>query len=104
MRIDIAKSNGSMPSIGGKTYSLEESAQHEKFPGSFIVLNGDKSSLKKVESGTITFTQDSTPSGDVNGTFDVMLTDYDSTISPTPHYHLMGTFSFKMGTYGAASS
>ncbi len=104
MRIDIPKTNGTVPSIGGKTFAIEDNTFYEKFPGTFIVLNGEKSALKKVESGTITFTQDSTLSGDVNGTFDVMLTDYDSTISPTPHYHLLGTFSFKMGTYGSASS
>ncbi len=104
MRIDIAKTSGTMPDIGGKVFAIEDNTLYEKFPGAFIVLNGEKSTLKKVKSGTITFTQDSTLSGDVNGTFDVMLTDYDSTISPTPHYHLMGTFSFKIGTYGAAAS
>ena len=104
MRIDIIKTNGTAPVIGGKTFSIEDSAQYEKFPGVFIVLNGENSALKKVESGTISFVQDSTLSGDINGAFDVILTDYDSTISPTPHYRLMGTFSFKMGTYGAAAS
>jgi hypothetical protein len=104
MRIDIAKTNGTVPSIGGKTFAIEDTTLYEKFPGTFTVFNGEKSVLKKVESGTITFSQDSTFSGDVNGTFDVMLTDYDSTNLPTPHYHLMGTFSFRMGTSGPASS
>jgi hypothetical protein len=104
MRIDIAKTNGTVPAIGGKTFSIEDTTLYEKFPGTFIVFNGERSTLKKVESGTITFTQESTLSGNVIGTFDVMLTDYDSTISPTPHYHLMGTFSFKMGTSASAAS
>jgi hypothetical protein len=105
IRIDIQKSGAnSLPSIGGKTFSIEDQTQYEKFPGAFLVLNGEKSVLKKVEQGTISFTPDSTLSGDVNGTFDVILTDYDSTTLPAPQYHLKGTFSFKIGTFGPASS
>jgi hypothetical protein len=104
MRIDIPKTNGAVPGISGKTFSIEDTTLYERFPGTFIVFNGERSTLKKVESGTITFTQESTLSGDVIGTFDVMLTDYDSAISPTPHYRLMGTFSFKMGTSVSAPS
>ncbi len=103
LRIDIQKpAAGDMPVVGGKTFAIEDNAQYEKFPGSFLVFNGQQSTLRKVESGTISFSQDSTLSGDVSGSYDVMLTDYDSTISPTPHYHLMGTFSFKVGTYNSA--
>ena len=56
IRIDIPKSdNGVMPSIGGKTFSIEDNPQYEKFPGTFLVFNGEKSTLKKVSQGTITF-------------------------------------------------
>ena len=103
MRIDIQKpAAGGMPGVGGKTFAIEDNAQYEKFPGSFLVFNGQRSTLRKVESGTISFSPDSTLSGDVSGSYDVMLTDYDSTISPTPHYRLMGTFNFKVGTYNSA--
>lgn len=105
MRVDILKSaaNGT-PSIGGKTYAIEAGGMHEKFPGEFLVFNGQRSVLKKVESGTISFTPASTLDGEISGEFDVMLTDYDSPTSPPPHYHLKGTFDFRMGTCGPAGS
>jgi hypothetical protein len=103
VRIDIQKPVGSdMLSVGGKTFAIEDNAPYEKFPGSFLVFNGQQSTLRRVEAGAISFSPDSILSGYVNGSYDVMLTDYDSAISPTPHYRLMGTFSFKAGTYNAA--
>lgn len=99
IRIDIQKENNSMPSIG-KTFSIEESSQYEKFPGTFLVFNGQESTRKKVEQGIISFTSDSNESGYINGAFDVIMTDYDSTTVPTPQFHIKGEFSVKMGTYG----
>lgn len=103
MRIDILKDNGVMPAIN-KTFSIEDNPQYEKFPGKFYVFNGQESTDKKVEQGIISFTPDSTASGEVKGSFDVILTDYDSTTVPAPQYNLNGNFSFKMGTYGSASA
>lgn len=103
MRIDILKDNGVMPAIN-KTFSIEDNPQYEKFPGKFYVFNGQVSTDKKVEQGIISFTPDSTTSGEVKGSFDVILTDYDSTTVPAPQYNLNGNFSFKMGTYGSASA
>lgn len=103
VRIDILKENGAMPVIN-KTFSIEDNAQYEKFPGNFFVFNGQESTDKKVEQGIISFTSESTASGDVDGYFDVTLTDYDSATIPAPQYRLKGIFSFKMGTYGPAIS
>lgn len=103
IRIDILKDNGVMPAIN-KTFSIEDNPQYEKFPGKFYVFNGQVSTDKKVEQGIISFTPDSTASGEVKGSFDVILTDYDSTTIPAPQYNLNGNFSFKMGTYGSASA
>ncbi len=101
IRIDIPVSDTTpLPSIGGQTYSIEENALYVTFPGTFMVFNGEKSTLKKVESGTISFTSDSTVDDIVKGSFDVIMTDYDSTTVPAPQYHLVGSFNFKMGTYG----
>ena len=75
IRIDILKSgNGVMPIIGGKTFSIEDNPQYEKFPGTFLVFNGEKSTLKKVSQGTITFSPDSAAS-QATGDFDVTLVD-----------------------------
>ncbi len=98
IRIDILKSdNGVMPSVGGKTFSIEDNPQYEKFPGTFLVFNGEKSTLKKVSQGTITFSSDSAAS-QATGDFDVTLVDNDSSIDPAPQYHLKGVFNFKLGT------
>ncbi|HTG01812.1 MAG TPA: hypothetical protein VK654_14620 [Nitrospirota bacterium] len=103
MRIDILRSetNG-VPNIGGKSYSIEAQGLYEKFPGEFLVFNGQRSVLKKVESGTLSFSPASSLDGDIIGEFDVVLTDYDSPTTPAPQYHLQGTFDFRMGTYGPA--
>ena len=86
-----------MPSVGGKTFSIEDNPQYEKFPGTFLVFNGEKSTLKKVSQGTITFSPDSAAS-QATGDFDVTLVDNDSSIDPAPQYHLKGMFNFKLGT------
>lgn len=103
MRIDVLKQDGVMPDIN-KIFSVEDNAQYEKFPGKIFVFNGQESTNKKVEEGTISFTPDSTASRNVTGFFDVTLTDYDSATVPPPRYHLKGSFNFKMETYGAATS
>jgi|GEM_PF-2424406 len=101
IRIDIPVSDTTpLPTIGGQTYSIEENPLYVTFPGTFMVFNGEKSTLKKVESGTISFTSDSTVDDIVKGSFDVIMTDYDSTTVPAPQYRLVGTFNFEMGTYG----
>jgi hypothetical protein len=103
IRIDIIKSDkGAMPTLN-KTFSIEDNPGCEKFPGVFSVFNGQKSVYNKVESGTISFTPDSDSSREVHGTFDVSITDYDSTITPPLQYRVKGVFSFNMGTYGAAA-
>lgn len=103
IRIDVQKENGSMPTIN-KTFSIEDNSQYEKFPGSFLVPNGQESTKKKVEQGTISFTSDSTASGTVNGSFDVILTDYDSATVPAPQYQIKGDFNLKMGTFGSMTT
>lgn len=103
MRIDILKQNGVMPDIN-KTFSIEDNATYEKFPGKIFVFNGQESTNKKVEEGTIAFSPDSTASGNVTGSFDVILIDYDSATVPAPRHHLKGNFNFKMETYGSAIS
>ncbi|MCA1765511.1 MAG: hypothetical protein LC633_04575 [Desulfobulbaceae bacterium] len=101
MRIHISKENGVMPAIN-KTFSIEDTPQFEQFPGVFLITNGQESTLNKVEQGTISFEPDSTSSGMVKGTYDVILTDYDSQLTPAPEYRITGVFSFKMGTYSQA--
>lgn len=100
-RIDIPKPNGRMPSLD-RAYSIEDGTALEQFPGTFMVFNGQKSVKKKVESGVIFFSSDSVSSSRVSGTFEVTLTDYDSSMSPAPQYQLKGSFHFVMGTYGLA--
>jgi hypothetical protein len=100
MRIHIPKENGVMPAIN-KTFSIEDTPQYEQFPGVFLIPNGQKSTLKKVEEGTISFEPNSIPSGMVMGTYDVVLTDYDSKLTPAPQYRITGTFNFKMGTFSS---
>ncbi len=103
VRIDVKKSaSGEMPAIN-KTFSIENNPLYEQFPGEFLVFNGERSVNKKVEQGILTFTPDSTASGVVRASFEVTVTDFDSTIIPPPQYHLTGSFRFKMGTYGPAS-
>jgi hypothetical protein len=104
IRIDIPKTaNGGMPAIIGKTFSIEDGSQYEKFPGEFFVFDGHESVYKKVEQGTISFMPASAASCSVTGTFDVIMTDYDSMLIPQPKYRLAGAFSFIMDTYGPAN-
>ena len=91
-----------MPGIGGKTFSIEDNPSYEKFPGAFLVFNGERSTLKKVGQGTISFSADSTET-EATGAFDVTLTDNDSTLVPPPQYHLKGIFNFKLATNNPAS-
>lgn len=101
IRIDITKENGVMPDIN-KSFSIEDNPQYEKFPGSILVPNGQKSTGRKVERGLISFETGS--SGNVKGSFDVVLTDYDSATVPAPRHRLEGNFKFVMGTYGPAKA
>lgn len=103
MRIQIPKDNGNIPEMN-KTFDLEGSPQYEKFPGVFLIPNGQDSTLKKVEQGTISFEPDSIASEYVKGTFDVILTDYDSDLVPAPQYPIKGVFRFKVGTYNLAGA
>jgi hypothetical protein len=100
IRIDVQKTNGKLPDLN-KTFSIEERAMYERFPGSLYVFNGHKSVLKKVEQGVISFTP-GTAAGEVRGVYDVVMTDYDSIIVPAPRYHIGGEFRFSMGIYGPA--
>lgn len=103
IRIDIAKpNNGAMPKPG-KTYTLGGDSPYDKFPGDFFVFNGHESVYKKAELGTISFSPDSNASGSVAGVFDLVITDYDSMLSPKPQYRIVGAFSFTVGTYGPAN-
>lgn len=102
-RIDIPKGGTALPSLN-RTFSIQDGTGFDKFPGGFLVMNGQKSTMKKVESGLITFTPDSTASGRVSGTFEVTLTDYDANTLPAPQYQLKGSFNFVMGTYGPIAS
>ena len=98
IRIDIPKTEaGAMPSIGGKIYAIEEGTSYEQFPGVFLVFNGQKSTLKKVGQGTISFAPNSTEN-EATGDFDVILTDNDSSLVPPPQYHLKGVFHYVLGT------
>lgn len=102
LRIDITKENGVMPDIN-KTFSIEDNPQYEKFPGTFFILSGQESSKKKVEHGLISFGPNSTASGNLTGSFDIVFTDYDSATVPAPQFHIKGNFGFKMGTYESAA-
>lgn len=101
MRIQIDKAAGVMPAIN-KTFSIDWDPQYEQFPGVFVIPNGQQSTAAKVERGLISFTPDTVAAGEVKGSFDVMLTDYDSELRPAPEYRITGQFRFKMGTYGPA--
>jgi hypothetical protein len=102
IRIDIPKNGGQQPVLN-KRFCIESDGVYEKFPGTFSVLDGQQSTAKKVEKGTITFTPDSVMSDHVSGSFEVIMTDYDSMLSPVPRYSLKGTFSFRIGGYGPAA-
>ena len=101
IRIDIPK-NGTQLPVLNRPFSIEADGVYEKFPGTFSVLDGQQSSAKKVEKGTIIFAPDSVMSDQVSGSFEVTLTDYDSLLAPVPKYSLKGVFSFKIGGYGPA--
>jgi len=101
LRIDVPRTAGGWPLLN-RTFSIENNTQYVTFPGSFIVCNGAKSTANKVESGIISFSPDSVASQYVSGSFDVIMTDYDSGILPRPQYKIKGIFSFKMGEYGPA--
>jgi hypothetical protein len=100
IRIDIVKSGGSLPALS-KTYALSPDPLHETFPGTLYVFNGHKSVMMKAEQGTISFASTNSES-DIEGAFDVVITDYASPLIPAPQYRLAGTFGFSMGTYGPA--
>jgi len=85
-----------------KSFSFEDNPMLEKFPGEMLIFNGQKSSSKKVVSGTISFTPDSVASDRVKGSFDVIMADYDATASNPPNYRIKGDFQFKIGTHGPA--
>lgn len=99
IRIDIQKNGTPLPALN-KTFSIEETPIAEKFPGEMLIFNGQKTTGKKVESGTITFTPNSDASTRVQGTFDVVMTDYDASKVNPPHYRIKGDFSFQINTYG----
>ena len=100
IRIDIWKSAG-MPALN-KTYSLSPDPGYETFPGRLYVFNGHQSVMKKVEQGILAFAPANSASA-IEGTFDVVMTDYDSRLLPVPQYHLAGAFRFRMNTYGPAA-
>lgn len=101
-RMDVPKKGSLLPSLN-RSFSIEDGGQYEKFPGTFSVLDGRQSSAKKVEKGTITFSSESVMAEHVSGSFDLTLTDYDSSVSPAPKFYLKGVFNFKVGDYGPAS-
>lgn len=102
-RIEIPKDGSPLPSLN-KTFSIEQGTGFDQFPGEFLVFDGQKSTKKKVESGLISFTSDSTASGKVTGTFEVTMTDYDAPLLPAPQYRLKGSFDFVMGSFGPANA
>lgn len=101
IRIDIQKTANGFPRLN-KTFSIGTDGQYEKFPGSFLVFNLKKSTGNKVESGIISFSPDSVTEQHVSGSYEVIMTDYDSGALPAPQYRIKGIFSFTMGEYGSA--
>jgi len=101
IRIDIPRTNDGWPLLN-RTFSIEVNPQYVTFPGKFLVFNGLKSTSNKVESGIISFAPDSVTAEYVSGSFDVVMTDYDSGKLPAPKYSIKGIFSFRMGEYGPA--
>ena len=99
-RIDIPKTDGQAFPQLNTSYSIEANGPYPVFPGDFLVLNGAQSTYKKVEQGIIVFSPDSDAAAEVQGTFDVVLVDYDSAIVPAPQYRITGAFHFLIGTYG----
>jgi len=103
IRIDIEKPGyNEMPAIN-KAFSLGENTLYDKFPGAFLVFNGELKVSKKVEEGVLIFTPDSKASGLVQATYDVIVSDIDPTSAPAPRYHITGSLNFTMGTYGPAA-
>lgn len=101
IRIDIPKTGAPLPQLN-RTFAIEAGTANEPFPGSILVLDGQQSTKKRVETGTITFTPDSIMADHVSGSFDVVFVDNDAAVNPAPRYFLKGVFSFKMGGYGPA--
>lgn len=102
IRIDIPRTGAQLPELN-RTFAIEAGGGYDRFPGEFLVLDGQQSSRKRVESGTITFSADSVMAAHVSGSFNVVFTDYDSAVTPAPRYYLKGIFSFSIGGYGSAA-
>lgn len=102
VRIDIPITAAGLPSLN-KTFSIASDTKHETFPGNFFVINGKESTRNMVESGLISFSPDAVATKRVSGSYDVIMTDYDSGISPPPRHRIKGVFSFRMGEYGPAA-
>jgi hypothetical protein len=70
-------------------------------PVSLSFFDGIESNLLNTLSGTITFTSFGTNDGDsVAGSFNVVVQDGNSDISPKPTYPVVGSFSFVVGSSG----
>jgi hypothetical protein len=102
-RIHIPKNGTPLPPLN-KAYAIGVNPLLEKFPGDVLVFNGQKSTYKKVESGTIVFTANSDAASHVQGTFDVIMTDYDASTTNPPQYRLKGSFCFRIGSYGPVAT
>ena len=103
VRIDIPISAVGLPSLN-KTFSIVADGQHEAFPGNFLIINGKQSTKNRVESGIVSFSSDTVAAERVSGSYDVIMTDYDSGLLPPPRYRIKGDFNFRMGDYGPAES
>jgi hypothetical protein len=89
LRIDLPKSAYSILTGGDANFSLGSSTGNPRFPGSFLIFNRHSSTLKCIESGTISFSF-GTGRESITITFDVEFSDPSSRLTPAPRYHLKG--------------
>ena len=93
LRIDLPKSDASLALPSGRIFSLEAGGPYDRFPGTVTVFNGEWSTLKTVETGTLHFSAPAQGQGTRTIIFDLGFADYDSAERPVPRYQLKGDFT-----------
>jgi len=93
IRIDLPKTGAPFVLPSDRTFSLEAGGPYDRFPGSVTVFNGQQSTLKTVETGTIYFSTPTSGQGSRTISFDLGFADYDSGARPVPRYQVRGDFA-----------
>lgn len=82
----------------GTVYSVDPTSS-STFPGVVVFFNGEDSTSRRAVSGTVAVQKWGTVAGDlVAGSFDLVMTDGDSPVTPPPSYRMAGDFSYCLGS------